>query len=252
MCGGASFSEKTLSLFWGLSPRVRGSLRHLRAHVLPDGSIPACAGEPSTGQADDGNDGVYPRVCGGAMTRSPSLDRIPGLSPRVRGSPPSEVCRHIGIGSIPACAGEPPCRNRYLTISRVYPRVCGGADHLTTIVVAVAGLSPRVRGSLVHDVRQHPPDGSIPACAGEPMPGRQRQRQDRVYPRVCGGANLSEWNHTLLPGLSPRVRGSLGFVPLERHRDGSIPACAGEPSPRIFFCVTYWVYPRVCGGAPLA
>jgi len=113
------------------------------------------------------------------------------------------------------------------------------------------GLSPRVRGSLVHDVRQHPPDGSIPACAGEPMPGRQRQRQDRVYPRVCGGAARREGRRQSAEGLSPRVRGSLGFVPLERHRDGSIPACAGEPSPRIFFCVTYWVYPRVCGGAIL-
>ena len=53
---------------------------------------------------------VYPRVCGG--TRSLRLLIAPtGLSPRVRGNllaglPVTAVNQ---LGSIPACAGEPPC-----------------------------------------------------------------------------------------------------------------------------------------------
>ena len=50
----------------------------------------------------------------------------------------------------------------------VYPRVCGGTMLMSGSVMAVKGLSPRVRGNL-----DLPPlivgrGGSIPACAGEP------------------------------------------------------------------------------------
>ena len=60
---------------------------------IPDmnGSIPACAGEPSlsTGMAAPCRLArVYPRVCGGAL----GSDRFPRTS---------------DCGSIPACAGEP-------------------------------------------------------------------------------------------------------------------------------------------------
>ena len=51
-------------------------------------------------------------------------------------------------------------------------------------------------------------------------------------------------------GLSPRVRGN----PLYRRRrnpsSGSIPACAGEPSPSSASILLFKVYPRVCGGTP--
>ena len=38
----------------------------------------------------------------------------------------------------------------YPYISRVYPRVCGGAKPAEPITVGEWGLSPRVRGSLPH------------------------------------------------------------------------------------------------------
>ena len=57
-------------------------------------------------------------------------------------------------------------------------------------VAPESGLSPRVRGSL-GDI-QHPPahDGSIPACAGEPIRNSKASYLIWVYPRVCGGASL--------------------------------------------------------------
>ena len=52
----------------------------------------------------------------------------------------------------------------------------------------------------------------------------------RVYPRVCGGTNVDGHRLRLLKGLSPRVRGNPGWTITRIARDGSIPACAGEPS----------------------
>ena len=53
-------------------------------------------------------------------------------------------------------------------------------------------------------------------------------------------------------GLSPRVRGSHGRVLSQRPSHGSIPARAGEPHPSSIARLELWVYPRACGGAPLA
>ena len=50
-------------------------------------------------------------------------------------------------------------------------------------------------------------------------------------------------------GLSPRVRGSLGWSGAGRWTPGSIPACAGEPGRAVGCRSGDQVYPRVCGGA---
>jgi hypothetical protein len=130
------------------------------------------------------------------------------LSPRVRGSRVLVRDVDLRVGSIPACAGEPPRRPASSGPRRVYPRVCGGALPASVRYHAITGLSPRVRGSrvLVRDVDLRV--GSIPACAGEPAPCRGSSPGRRVYPRVCGGAIMPSCRHLIIQGLSPRVRGS--------------------------------------------
>ena len=54
------------------------------------------------------------------------------------------------------------------------------------------GLSPRVRGNRGAYYEVTDPNGSIPACAGEPFP-----------PYAIEAMAVSNW------GLSPRVRGNL-------------------------------------------
>ncbi len=83
---------------------------HDRGHRGPGclGSIPACAGEPLTKRDDADWPRVYPRVCGGALCSRTYLRCRRGLSPRVRGSPAEEGQASAAVGSIPACAGEPP------------------------------------------------------------------------------------------------------------------------------------------------
>ena len=269
MCGGTNTQRSALY------PRVCGGTSCMK------GSIPACAGEPSTD----------PRVCGGTswiMTRSiPACAGEPctiaggwvrGVYPRV-----TSVQR-----SIPACAGEPS----HSMGSRVYPRVpLGllpvGVEHIESVYPRVCGGTGSAarstqRGSIpacAGEPRSCCSIGSIPACAGEPPAIRVASR---VYPRVCGGTgSAARWG--MHNGLSPRVRGNparwgrtqrtgmrwtLGHL-----EDRSIPACAGEPSsevkaalsPRVRgnhfssiasgrrlsaipACAGERVYPRVCGG----
>ena len=85
--------------------------------------------------------------------------------------------------------------------------MCGG------VALANRGLSPRVRGNLVGMEQQNVPLGSIPACAGEPVPTQGRVHVYRVYPRVCGGTDFVRADYQLDDGLSPRVRGNpLGIM----------------------------------------
>ena len=94
-------------MYCGLSPRVRGNQRHYANGYGNARSIPACAGEPPGLAELRLIEKVYPRVCGGTPTYGVLDLTKQGLSPRVRGNLGVEYQRNAGIGSIPACAGEP-------------------------------------------------------------------------------------------------------------------------------------------------
>ena len=233
----------------GLSPRVRGNHVAGMLRVEIDGSIPACAGEPTSVVCWGGLDRsipacageppdpvfeeipalVYPRVCGGTPWAMYEAAKMQGLSPRVRGNPTAAVRRAFQARSIPACAGEPTAELAELVDQRVYPRVCGGTVVSDTPISTARGLSPRVRGNLDHRERHDPTGRSIPACAGEPERPFRIHPVDGVYPRVCGGTPFAGPPIVASAGLSPRVRGNL-FAAADATANGrSIPACAGEP-----------------------
>ena len=181
----------------GSIPACAGEPRSARCVVsVPLGSIPACAGEPRQGSrklatarglsprvrgsrdlccpAMDGQsiNRVYPRVCGGAVNRRGPGGSDGGLSPRVRGS----------LAGAAATA---------LILLRVYPRVCGGA-----------GGNPCEKGRRAQ--------GSIPACAGEPVTATcPHNPETGLSPRVRGShRHAASTAHEFREGLSPRVRGS--------------------------------------------
>ena len=92
-----------------------------------------------------------------------------GLSPRTRGSHRRRRERETQGGSIPAHAGEPHRSKTGNLSAVVYPRARGGAMPWSLYVAAIAGLSPRTRGSHLRDLIQREVQGSIPAHAGEPL-----------------------------------------------------------------------------------
>ena len=209
MCGGTSAVAPMPRQRMGLSPRVRGNLGMGSNPIRCRRSIPACAGEPQRASGRWRRTPVYPRVCGGtARVFCASLADV-GLSPRVRGNP-------LGI-----------LRQRVPTW--VYPRVCGGTPRVFCASLADVGLSPRVRGNPSGILRQPCRRGSIPACAGEPYVASVTGVYAEVYPRVCGGTSMFFPLYENRLGLSPRVRGNHFLRVGVGCRDGSIPACAGEP-----------------------
>ena len=210
VCGGTYGEENLSATQAGLSPRVRGNQPDPRAANGRRRSIPACAGEPVVTAADDHPHEVYPRVCGGTKISLAVLFAVLGLSPRVRGNPAGDAGATARPRSIPACAGEPRQGKTPLYRPVVYPRVCGGTAVRQRAVQHLMGLSPRVRGNRRAPARRPAPDGSIPACAGEPDSCGQLGGGVRVYPRVCGGTFGGLPFGLPVRGLSPRVRGNRG------------------------------------------
>ena len=229
VCGGTIDNRLSHIDDQGLSPRVRGNRDAERERAAVVGSIPACAGEPSTTALRIKKPRVYPRVCGGTRPTLVPGRSAWGLSPRVRGNLASIVINPWSGGSIPACAGEPSRVPHGSRVGRVYPRVCGGTVPGTGTGVLKRGLSPRVRGNRRGPATAASLSGSIPACAGEPCRRSWRGSSSRVYPRVCGGTTGRPARILPRCGLSPRVRGNPPSAALRRAARGSIPACAGEP-----------------------
>ena len=213
VCGGASFACTVDGCTRGPSPRVRGSLHRVGRALAVCRSIPACAGEPETGRKKRKKKKVHPRVCGGARRPRPRPINDQGPSPRVRGSQQTRTLQKAARGSIPACAGEPTQVCRLLCFAKVHPRVCGGANNFLICSITSRGPSPRVRGSQRSIFSPFVQDGSIPACAGEPLPHDQIHPAFEVHPRVCGGARRCLLSYRRRSGPSPRVRGSrMGVV----------------------------------------
>ena len=253
---------------WGLSPRMRGNPDRRVIEQVAVWSIPACTGEPSSWATRPSGSWVYPRVCGGTHPVLTVGRCVDGLSPRVRGNRIGYEPVGRDRGSIPACAGEPGALGRGHGQVQVYPRVCGGTCWLHLLALARLGLSPRVRGNPVNQRGRHDHAGSIPACAGEPAAGactwtkpkvyprcagepprmRVAVASVAVYPRVCRGTGVIRELEYPETGLSPRVRGNPVQLRVDGILDGSIPACAGEPTSWSGCRPTRWVYPRMCGG----
>ncbi len=171
----------------GLSPRVRGNRPPRRPRMGPDGSIPACTGEPWLPAFRGTNPGVYPRVYGGTFPELAPVDRVGGLSPRVRGNPGSTPGWTLPLRSIPACTGEPISGIVDIQVATVYPRVYGGTPTGANSDRFIEGLSPRVRGNRSFEIFQIDCKGSIPACTGEPNTSPRARVIPEVYPRVYGG-----------------------------------------------------------------
>ncbi len=110
----------------GRSPRGRGRRAPSPGARVPARSIPAWAGETSTGTADHSQRRVDPRVGGGDRCAGRKAGRIGGRSPRGRGRRGDGGPLAGEVRSIPAWAGETIIRRKVSTDGAVDPRVGGG------------------------------------------------------------------------------------------------------------------------------
>ena len=147
LCGGTIHQDDREAWESGLSPLVRGNLLKQCRLVAVPGSIPACAGEPESRRFSGSGVTVYPRLCGGTAGLHLWDGWQRGLSPLVRGNRVLRGSQPDGVGSIPACAGEPRPSRWLGWRRRVYPRLCGGTGNAILRIPMMRGLSPLVRGN---------------------------------------------------------------------------------------------------------
>ena len=238
------------TLRYGPSPRVRGIHADDARRRSPNGSIPARAGNPGFHHSRTSTSKVHPRACGESEDAVAHGDRARGPSPRVRGIHGRVSGQVVGVGSIPARAGNPAAATAPRRPARVHPRACGESSPTRSAPASASGPSPRVRG--IHRVtpRQRHRCGSIPARAGNPGPACCCCSSARVHPRACGESTVATRPPARSRGPSPRVRGILGAAKVVGRKAGSIPARAGNPADWSRRTSTGTVHPRACGESP--
>ena len=180
-----------------------------------------------------------------ALPSSPAL----GLSPPTRGShkPPEVRCLHHG--SIPAHTGKPAAHAGPPLHVRVYPRPHGEAERCTRTLLALRGLSPPTRGSLLQRGKAATQLRSIPAHTGKPSRPSESRERTTVYPRPHGEATAHRGYELPDTGLSPPTRGSRVVRVVAQGRQRSIPAHTGKPIPHMGHRPSWTVYPRPHGEA---
>ena len=168
---------------------MRGTFAPCRAVAAELGIIPAYAG--NTRRAGSWSDCYrdHPRVCG---------EHTPSSRKKVNFS-----------GIIPAYAGNTLFGLSSARNVRAHPRVCG-EHHLSCESIAVyGGSSPRMRGTLGSRVVAAVRRGIIPAYAGNTLGALYERTLLRDHPRVCGEHRTVSENTVVVPGSSPRMRGTL-------------------------------------------
>ena len=153
----------------------------------------------------------------------------------------------LPFGIIPACAGNTsaPCQAR--PSARDHPRVCGEHSKECVPIWDNQGSSPRVRGTPACRRILVPPNGIIPACAGNTSCSTCSSPAGRDHPRVCGEHHRLNLELQRLTGSSPRVRGTRRQQTQTENTAGIIPACAGNTTDRVPTLRRPWDHPRVCG-----
>ena len=173
--------------------------------------IPAPAGNTSRCHRGADRPPVHPRACG-EHSRAPHET---SQSPRF----------------IPAPAGNtwPPIRRRVGRL-RFIPAPAGNTSTGATCLSALAGSSPRLRGTLQmpQAISQMPASGSSPRLRGTPTTA-PRRCLDPVHPRACGEHAVTRLTLTRRRRFIPAPAGNTTGLDDGIHVGGSSPRLRGTP-----------------------
>ena len=226
---------------------MRGTHEAVEQDLQPVGIIPAYAGNtfflpPSRRTVWD-----HPRVCGEHMLMKGASASSGGSSPRMRGTHTGrlEFAQYVGI--IPAYAGNTVGAGDCCGEPGDHPRVCGEHKWLSAVPSALAGSSPRMRGTHPDGTADHLRRGIIPAYAGNTKRANPFSNKVRDHPRVCGEHTLQEVIDWCEQGSSPRMRGTRELHGRRTVRHGIIPAYAGNTLAPDLRVRVIGDHPRVCG-----
>ena len=106
VCGEHLFGVLAFLFQQGSSPRMRGTPGRCRLRARSTGIIPAYAGNTSFFQRPSSKRRDHPRVCGEHLKMHRPEAAVWGSSPRMRGTPFTIMLSVVGLGIIPAYAGN--------------------------------------------------------------------------------------------------------------------------------------------------
>ena len=150
------------------------------------GIIPAHAGNTCPQAWRKAASGDHPRACGEHDVVAADDARVPGSSPRMRGTLRCRIAELLVRGIIPAHAGNTISSPPKSSLARDHPRACGEHAIFIAVVSLPVGSSPRMRGT--PRVRAHRllAGGIIPAHAGNTASMAKYGLPVRDHPRACG------------------------------------------------------------------
>ena len=212
----------------GSSPRMRGT-----ATIDTDRNdntvfIPAHAGNSRSSSLGRIVVPVHPRACGEQWARLIDSASCVGSSPRMRGTGAPSFGLFSGRRFIPAHAGNSSHKIQTGFPQTVHPRACGEQMIAVRFPVAIAGSSPRMRGTERSPGLEDRQDRFIPAHAGNRLCVNGNGDKPTVHPRACGEQSLANSASSSNVGSSPRMRGTGEIVSEFRGRSRFIPAHAGN------------------------
>ena len=206
---------------------MRGTLRLTHSIRKAEGIIPAHAGNTQRRVfarlvAED-----HPRTCGEHMLIAPTVSRLQGSSPHMRGTQAGAHGARRTHGIIPAHAGN-TCHVRCPSDRiRDHPRTCGEHWINARRNPKIMGSSPHMRGTRHAQGRNHRRRGIIPVHAG-----------NTDFKFNC---------YTSEQGSSPHMRGTQIKPYIYLYTRRIIPAHAGNTCLLHDFVSSIADHPRTCG-----
>ena len=193
---------------------------------------------------------VHPRGRGERRCSNRLAQRMPGSSPRARGTPRAGVLR-TGFRPVhPRGAGNAGSAGVTRYGDSVHPRGRGERRAELRAKWGRNGSSPRARGTPLQLAVQQVDFRFIPAGAGNAFERHVFGAEIRVHPRGRGECRAGTAGAAETPGSSPRARGTPGIGLGAGWRDRFIPAGAGNAKPRACRPARTPVHPRGRGERP--
>ena len=241
------FLPAPLEIERGSSPLARGTLLPVHAGHVPEGLIPACAGNTPDLPEANGSDGAHPRLRGEHVGGEFGFEVVEGSSPLARGTRGARGGVRHSFRLIPACAG-----NTWSVVSTpaqhsAHPRLRGEHPWNLWAVYKRPGSSPLARGTRRVLTATGVAGGLIPACAGNTLIVQLIASHVGAHPRLRGEHSNSTSTPTPATGSSPLARGTLRMVARVRMAAGLIPACAGNTLAAKMTFVLLGAHPRLRG-----
>ena len=170
-----------------------------------------------------------------------------GSSPRVRGTHRTSLRSPAYPRFIPTGAGNTPEMRILSSVGSVHPHGCGEHNFCPACCSRPDGSSPRVRGTREKYGVVNICVRFIPTGAGNTLCSRSRLQSVAVHPHGCGEHITADGYIPVLPGSSPRVRGTHTNPEADAAADRFIPTGAGNTDDVKMKARYLPVHPHGCG-----